>query len=458
MTGRLTKIEDTVNSQLDSLHVKIVPRGIPYFVDSLLRGTVRFAKRTGNTNAILNPDNTYKIGSTVAVGDNSISTSVSQWVDVDSIVSMGPNKEAVEVDDIIGNQIVFKTRLKFGYGPSSEFILHASPMKPNGNLQAGSTSIQVMSKYKLTNGDVLTYKGTPGLLQSLIEIKCDRAIYGGVTTDPTFKYLYLLELKEPITRGIDSDEIIYIRSYPAYFSNPIRVPNLFNSSLPMGPFLLDYLSGRIVEGFTPIETFSIRLKDRSQTYRMGDEYSYVTAAKNHEVLGRSLDARLFGLFNTIRGDTRITPNKVALEVGDNRQYRSSYRLTPDLDFEGQEYRFTTESNSSGTLIIYLEPGYKVELNIRSGVQAHIIAMPSGKKYRMDIVFVSESAKARVLMSSWTQVGPQIQYIEYSYHIEAVGRGKYQSTGLILKPYFITPEILSGRYDSGDSYDNGFVYF
>ena len=77
---------------------------------------------------------------------------------------------------------------------------------------------------------------------------------------------------------------------------------------------------------------------------------------------------------------------------------------------------------------------------------------------MDIVLVTDTPSGRLTMTDWTQVGPQIESIECSIVSDSTGRGTWQSTGLCLKPYFLTQEILSGRYDGGDSYDSGFVYF
>lgn len=459
MSGRLTRIEKTINSQLDSLHVKVIPRGVPYFVDSLLKGTIRFAVRTGANNAVLNPQNTFRIGSEVPAGVISVEmNSVSQWMDIDSILSIGPFKETTILEDIIGNKLVFSQRLKFSYQESDEILLYATPLIPNGLLSKGSKSITVLSKYLLGNGDVVTYPATPGFLQSLTESRCTRAVYGGISANPVFKYVYVLNLEKEISRDISEDEKIYFRSFPAYFSPQIRVPNLYNSTVDMGPFLIDYLSGRITEGFNPEEYFSIKLLDRAKGYSLGTEFEYSDSRKNFVVLNRPIESRTFALFNVIKGDARMKPNRVVMDADSERKFRISQTLTPELDFQGQQYRFTTISNTSGQLILYFEPGDKIIIPISAGNQSHTIEIPAGNKYRMDIVFVSDTNKGRLQMSNWTQVGPQIQFIEYSMVIHTDGRGKYQTTGLILKPYFITPEILRGRYDYGESFDGGFAFF
>lgn len=458
MSGRLTRIEKVANSQLDSLHVKIVPRGIPYFIDGLLRGRMRFGKRTGNSNSVMNPDNTFLLPAGAQAGQKSVDLSVTtSWIDLESIISIGPHKEIVKVEDVIDKRVIFDRPLKFSYVAGKEILLYAAPMKTNGVLSAGSSTIQVQSKYPLANGDTFVYLATNGILQSATEIKIKRALLAGTSADPIFTTVYTLELDGEIKREIPAEEFIYLRAFPAYFSNSIRVPNQFNSTVDMGPFLIDYLSGRIVEGFSPKETFSIKLKDRAGNYRFGNPLEYVEVKKNFPILNRPINIRSFVFFSNSAGDARITPNRLVMEPKDHK-FRVTDKLVPAVDFNGQEYRFTTSSNTTGNLILYFEPGTTIVLPIIAGNQSHQIQIPAGDKYQMDIVFSSDTPTGRVSMTDWTQVGPQVEMIEYSIVANATGRGTYQTTGISLKPYFLTPEILAGRYDAGDNYDFGFVYF
>ena len=458
MAGRLTRIEKTINSQLDSLHVKVVPRGIPYFIDNLLRGKVRFARRTGNSSAVFNTENTFQITKNVMVGENRIELAeVPQWLNLDSIVSIGPGKEISVIDDVLDKTVVLRNNLRFAYEAGREIQIYASPLKLNSIVSHGDTTIQVQTRYPLANGDTFVYLATAGILQSSTEVKVKKASYGGTTTDPIFTELYVLELEKPIYREILIDELVYFRAFPAYFSKSIRIPNLFNSSNDMGPFLVDHLSGRLVEGFSPKETFAIKLKDRSNNYQFGTPQSYETVGKNHPVLNRPINSKVFQLFGNAKGDTRITPSRVVFDV-DDRQFRITNKLVPNLDFNGQQYRFSTTSNTSGKLIVYFEPGFQWEVAITTGNQSHEILIPQGLRKQMDIVFITDTPVGRLTMTDWTQIGPQVEFVECSIVAESVGRGVWQSTGACIKPYFLSQEILSGRYDGGDNYDNGFVLF
>lgn len=458
MTGRLTRIENIVNSTLDSLHVKVVPRGIPYFIDSLLRGTTRFAKRTGNSNALINTDNTFLYESDVSEGQERFNLSYNNdWITVGSILSFS-NKEKHIVDDILDRKtVILNNRLKFSYSAESDSVLlHAVPLKPT-NIIANSIVININSQFLLANGDTIAYFSTSGVLQSMTEIKVKKVIYTGVSSDPIYKHNYNLELSSPIIRDIDSDEDIYLRAYPAYFSGQLRVPNLYNSTNPMGMFLIDYLSGRIVEGFNPKETFSVKLRDRGSQYHVGSQYHFESISKNYPVTNRPINSKSFVFFDQVKGDTKVKPNRVVFESSDFN-FRSSMKLVPNIDFNDQGYRFTTQSNSAGILALEFQPDIRIELPINVGIQSHSIVVPSGFRNQMEIIFIGDSKKNKIEMSDWTQIGPQIETIEYSIVAESVGRGKYQSTGVMLKPIFLTTEILSGRYDVGDNYDSGFVYF
>jgi hypothetical protein len=458
MAGRLTRIEKVINSQLDSLHVKVVPRGIPYFIDQLLRGSVRFAKRTGNSSAVINTENTFQISEAVSVGSNQIPlTEASRWLNIDSIVSIGPGKELTVIDDVLNSRVVLRDNLRFSYDTTRELLIYASPLKLNGSILQGDTTIQVQSRYPLANGDTFVYLSTAGLLQSNTEVKIKKASLGGTSIDPIYNTVYVLELDKPVNRDIIVDELVYFRAFPAYFSNSIRVPNLFNSSNEMGPFLVDYLSGRLVEGFVPKEIFAIKLKDRSNNFQLGNSLSYETVSKNHPVFNRPISSKAFQLYNNSKGDARVTPNRVVLDV-DNSQFRVTNKLVPNIDFNNQAYRFSTTSNTSGKLIIYLEPGFEWITEIVVGNQSHEIVIPAGLRKQMDVVLATDTPNGRLTMTDWTQIGPQVEFVECSIVAESTGRGTWQSTGLCLKPYFMTQEILSGRYDGGDSYDSGFVYF
>lgn len=315
--GRLSRIEQIVNSTINHYaHVKIFPRGLPRFVDSLLRGTIRFAKRSGNNVSLLNPDNTFEFESAPQTRDNKFKLlNTNPWISEDCIVSLGPERELHQVYDVSDTTVLLTKNITQEYTTSDRVTLHSYPMKISGNVLKNSKSIVVKSHYNLANGDTFVYLQDQTLLQSLTEIKIIKAVRLGTTGSSFYNLLYSLELVSPIQRDIAENTTVYIRAYPAYFSLPVRVPNALYTSEPIGPFLIDILSGRLTEGNEFTETFSIRTLNRGNNYTLGDLTSYVEIDKNYLILDRSIPAHSPMFWELAEGSMRLAQSKIILKVG-----------------------------------------------------------------------------------------------------------------------------------------------
>ena len=320
--GRLNKIEQIINDTISHYsHVKIMPRGLPRFVDSLLRGTVRFAKRSGNTIALLNPDNTFAFASVPQTRDNKfILERLNSWIVEECILSMGPERELVQVYDIIDTTVLLKSNLKETYTTDDKVLLHSYPMMTSVDINIGDTTIMVKSHYSIANGDVISYLQEPTLIQSLTEIKVNRAIKLGSIGSGFFDLLYSLELEKPIQKSFLSNSMIYLRAYPAYFSAAVRVPNSLFTSEPIGPFLVDLLTGKLLEGTEFNETFAIRTLNRGGSYTLGSSTTYVTIDKNYVILERSFPVHTPMFWELAEGSMRMTPSRIVLKVKSTLSY------------------------------------------------------------------------------------------------------------------------------------------
>jgi hypothetical protein len=315
MMGRLSKIEQIINDTINHYsHVKIVPRGLPRFVDTSLRGTVRFAKRSGNTIALLNPDNTYQFASVPQTRDNKfILKETNKWIIEDCILSMA-ERELHQVFDIVDTTVLLKNNLKETYTISDKVLLHSYPMKLSIDVYRGDTTILIKSHYPIANGDTFLYLQDQTLLQSLSEIKIVKATKLGSIGELFFDLLYSIELEKAVERDVISNTTVFIRAYPAYFSSTVRVPNALFTSEPIGPFLVDLLTGRLLEGQEFNETFAIRTLNRNNNYTLGSSTEYVTIDKNYLILDRSLPAHTPMFWDLAEGAMRITPSKIVFKV------------------------------------------------------------------------------------------------------------------------------------------------
>lgn len=460
--GRIQRIEEIVNSTINAYaHTKIFPRGLPRFIDSLLRGTIRFGKRTGNSISVINPDNTFNFLTVPQTRDNRVVIErPSEWLTPQAIVSIGPEKELHEIDDVVDNTIILKDSLTRTFTAQDQVLLHSYPMLNTVNTPSGSTSVTVKSHYKLANGDVFVYLQTQSLLQSLTEIRVTESVFLGTTTDPFYSMLYRLELESPVQRDLTPQLLVFHRAYPAYFSAQIRVPNALFTSEPEGPFLVDLLSGKLLEGNEFRETLAIKTLSRAGSFILGNQFSYSTVEKNFIVLDRSIAAHVPMFWELAEGTMRITPTRVILRVNENNLFVVGVKCIPNLPSD-KGWRISLVSNEDCSIRFFFRPHDFQEFNLLSGIpQTITVTIPAGDDVTdIEINILANSDICNVELSSWTPSQNTVDQIEYSFVTEAIGEATYQSTGMIIKPYFIGSEFLKATWDAeDDKFDGGKVWF
>ena len=395
--GSINLIEQTINNTIPVYgHVKLFPRGIPNFADSSLRGTVRFAKRSGNNIAVINPDNNYLFEQPPQTGANTFTlANLNNWIVEDCILSMGPNRELQQVYDIVDETVLLTNNLTQVYSDTDTVVLHAYPMLMSVDTKVGDTTIIVKSRYNIANGDVFVYLQSQNLIQSLTEIDIVTATQIGVIKNVFYDLLYALELKNPIPQVITSNAIVYLRAYPAYFSASVQVPNALYTSMPIGPFLIDILSSKLTEGTEFNETFAIRTLNRNNDYTLGSATSYVTVDKNYVILDRSTPVHAPMFWELAEGAMRLTPTKIVLNVGSNIvfdntglvpfqydpttgvvTYQGSVNLdAADIgdifqDSNGLEYKII-DINETKSYIVILTQGDQIPSSIFNTVTTHL---------------------------------------------------------------------------------------
>lgn len=460
--GRLNRIEQVVNDTISHYsHVKIFPRGLPRFADSSLRGSVRFGKRTGNTISLISPDNTYKFGVVPQTRDNKlVLANITPWIIPDCILSLGPEREIHKVDDVIDTTVLLKNPISQTYTLQDKILLHSFPMLSSVDISNGDTYIVVKSHYPIANGDVFAYLQTETLLQSLTEIDIVKATRLGTTSSPYYSILYGLQLAKPIQKTILSNSTIYLRAYPAYFSYGIRVPTALFTSEPIGPFLIDLISGRLLEGSEFNETLAIKTINRTGGYIIGDSTSYQTVDKNFVLINRSIPAHAPMFWDLAEGTMRLTPTKIVFKVDPVKKiFCTGIKCIPHLP-TGQSWKINVMSNDDCTIRFIFQPNLPQEFNLVANIPQNItVNIPVGDDITDIEINISGIADVcQVAMSDWTPLKDTVEQIEYSLIVRATGIATYQSSGLMIKPYFLGSEFLKTSYDIGSNYDSGKIYF
>jgi hypothetical protein len=460
--GRLNRIEQILNNTINHYsHLKIFPRGLPRFADSLLRGTIRFGKRTGNTIALINPDNTFKFLEPPKARESKFTLAQpTPWIINECILSLGPERELHKVDDVVDTTILLKSAITQTYTTEDRVLLHSYPMLSSIDTNVGDTTIVVKSHYPIANGDVFAYLQTESLIQSLTEIKVVNATRLGTTASSFYTLLYSLELEKPIEKNIISNSVVYLRAYPAYFSAAVRIPNALFTSEPIGPFLIDMLSGKLLEGSEFNETLAIRTINRTGAYIVGSSTNYITINKNHMLLNRSIPAHAPMFWDLAEGSMRLTPTRILFKVDPVRKvFCAGVKCIPPLpaDFS---WRVNLVANEDCSIRFIFYPNAPQEFKLTSGTPQNVtVTIPSGAEItNIEINILSASDICRVQVSDWTPAKDTVEQIEYSFVVHAIGIATYQTSGIIIKPYFLGSEFLKTSYDIGSSYDGGKVYF
>jgi hypothetical protein len=462
--GRITDIQNIINSTIPHYsHVKVFPRGLPLFIDPLLRGTVRFCRRTGNSISTVNTDNTFFFSEAPKLKNRSVVLTrnpLPAWVSPGVIVSLGPRKELNVIDDVVDTTLILTQELRRNYTTQDSLLLYAHPLKISVDTSVGDIEVFVKSKYKLANGEVFAYLQATNLLQSLTEIRASQAVYLGTTADPVYVYLYKLTLEKSLEKKLLTNEIVYHRMFPAYFSQQIRVPNALQTTDPIGPFLLDILSGRLTEGKSFKETLSLKTLDRNGNYLSGNSGTYLPIEKNHVIFDRPLSAHYPMYWETAEGSMRITPSRCVLKVNGDFKFVVGLRCVPHIP-AGKSWRINLNSNEDCSIRFIFSPHPEQEFFLAANVNQTItVTIPTGEDAsHIEINVLGNSGSCEVKLSDWTLSQSTVEQIEYSLLVEAEGEAKYQSTGIILKPYFIGSEFLRTYWDANlATFDGGKVYF
>ena len=472
--NKLSKIEQIINSTINHYsHVKLFPRGIPRFVDPLLRGVIRFGKRTGSTIGVINPDNTFTFDVLPIRLDNKVTLSrTTEWITPDCILSLGPNRATHTVDDVIDNTLLLKEQLNIEFSKEDVALLYAVPMLMYQDQAVGDTEVWVKSKYPLANGDILVYKQTDSLLQSLNEVKILEAVR---RTEPDqfdtyYTIVYKITLEKPITRGFLKDAMAYMRAFPAYFSQTINVPNSIYTNEPVGPFLLDTMSGGILEGKDYDEYLSYRTLNRTGGYILGTKNKYVTVNKNYLVLKRPVAAHVPGFWELAEGSVRFSPNKILFKTDPIKNVfclglkcvpylPSNFVVTETGEVKSFRWLLNVSSTNDCSIRFIFYPNEPIEFILKSGVSQDItLEIPTNNEITDIEINISSEFSCQVSLSDWTHLDGTVEQMEYALVSHATGIATWQSSGLMIKPMFLGSEYLKMVYDSGHEYDSGKIYF
>ena len=159
------------------------------------------------------------------------------------------------------------------------------------------------------------------------------------------------------------------------------------------------------------------------------------------------------------GTMRLTPNRVVFKVNEENKFVLGHKCIPPIP-EDHEWRISVFSNEDCTIRFIFNPHPFQEFTLLSGItQTLTVTIPPGADVTdIEINILANSNICEVQLADWSPTQNIVDQIEYSFVADVSGQATWQSTGLVLKPYFIGSEFLKATWDSGDEHDGGKVWF
>jgi len=450
--GKLSDIENAANGILPYwAAMKLNPRGIPNYVDQGLTGDARFSRKTGTTVGIIVPD--VEVALTESVSEHSTSLAISRalpWYQLDGIIQIGQEKlSLIDYDSLSKTLTVQRTELS--YSANTSIFLWSVPMLAVSSFIKGSKTIQVRSKVQITIGDVFAF--WVNARNVFKEIECVNVIRLADSLND-YPLTYEIELEQGLPFALTIDELFQMRAYPAYFSEIKKIGTIGNNSKNIGPFLLDFHNGKLTTGKSIPAFFSVQLYDKfknklktSTPFLIPTNYGITDQTFRHDFL-------LF--WDLMVGKFKNAPNNVILVCDAQGQFGVTTSMSPNLP-AGNSWKLTVRCDTETKINFQFEPNDWQSFTIPAFTATTITVQASPLDIKRLTITASSAPNAEISMTTWQLIEPEVEKVSCSFVAHTQLEAEWASTGLILKPFFISLDYLLANYDNNQFYDSGLIH-
>jgi hypothetical protein len=431
--------------------LKMLVRGYPLYLDPLLKGEARFSRKVGSPFGVINPDVVTKCTTKILQAQTSITLErLLRWYEPGCILDIGRGKEYVEIQDINEDtNTVFTPPFFLAHDTDARVVLHAVPCMAYAYYPAGLTTIEIRSKYRIVRDDELLIERIEGVIRSAVKYKILNARL--IATEPNadgMNYHHIIELDKDTIRTLTSDSRVWLRAYPSYVSKLIIVPD------GLGPFLIDFMGGRIKSksGLLEEESYSATFFAKYGEKILSD-YP-VTIGKNYPIPYQAIPSDWVLFWDLKDGYFSYDHNKPVAICSSDGLFNAVKRVVPDLP--SMSWRIQVNADHDCKLVAWCGDN-ATEYTLQTYVNKTITIGCSEPISEMRLCIKGDSG-TRVVLDDWFPTTADAAKIEYTMLVKIVDEAEWQCSGLILKPYFINLDLIKGRFDSGIKYDGGVIYF
>jgi hypothetical protein len=298
------------------------PRGLAIPIDPWMRGTPRFAVRLGGQGSLWRPDIFATTTIAAVAGDNALDV---DHLPVDavegSLLQVNPTQRAV-LTYVSQTRLVLSETLQQPIAAGSRLRVHAWPVTIEEPKASGTSTVRIASPLFLTPGDQIEIPVTAGTYQQAVRLTLTKVDLVEVDTEG---YKYQVTTDRAFARALSSDEVVYARAYPAYFSSLVPIPAYGTRALrPVGPFLIDWASGPLTKDAQYEEQVTYRLYRSDRTAIT----SYLAGSHNAQAAVASIRADQLMFWDCSAGSIAFAGNCAYATCDSEGHFRLSTRLAP----------------------------------------------------------------------------------------------------------------------------------
>ena len=473
--GRLRRYNELVSGiSPHYTNVIVQPRGFPIFPDPLLKGQVRFARKTGADFALINPDNEILPSSTITSNTTTIDLlHPNRWLEIGAILTIGPDIEFAVVRDFADAYIQLENPVVEDFSEDSTVYLHATPIFPALGTGAGVSTIIIKSRYHILAGDRIAVETTQGLLTSLLDIQVTRArLLDIVDSEAPFSLFYEVLLTQPmpveLTTAFDSHRI-YLKAQPSYLSNQVFVPQVPDNPDDIGPFLLDHVSGELFDRPPVEEQLSITVFDKLGNVIVDDNSFPLPIDKQFNISEMPMMADSVVLWTVADGAMTFSKRGTTQEIfavtvcNERGQFQTTQEVIPPMP-PGTEWNVPVTASTGATIRVTFVPNETREFVLSALTPTQIKIGTTENEQptnRIEIVVIGQEG-TQVELGNWVPTKNQAFSFVYGITADVFGDGQWQSTNLFCKPMFLNFATggLKTRFNFGRSpnrFDSGTLF-
>lgn len=469
--GRLTRYNQLVSGISPHYsNVIVQPRGFPIFSDPLLKGQVRFARKTGADFAIINPDNELLVSKVDPTNNQTLILSQpNRWLEIGAVLSLGPDEEFLKVKDFGDDFVILEDTITSDFTTAKTVNLFATPLQVALDAPAGSTNLIVGSRYHILAGDRVSVETTSGLLTSLLDNKVVTARLLGNTGSAPFSLQFELELETETTIDlVVGTDALFLKAQPSYLSSQVFVPLVPGHADDIGPFLLDYVSGVLFDRPNVEETLSITVFDKLGNLIVHDNLAPLPVSKQFQITEVPVMADVLCLWQIADGSISFIKLGTSQEVyavalcNALGQFQLTQEIIPAMP-QGTEWNIPVESNKPVTLRVRFYPNEWREFSLTANVPTQVLIGTTESDVpteRIEIIVIGDE-DSQVEFGNWVPTKNQAFSLIYGITADVFGDAQWQATNMFQKPMFLNFAMgLKGRFDSNRSpnrFDGGILF-